>query len=114
MMWDRALNARAMTRACVSQSVLKEGVLSCEHFTATVLGRGDPPGTWMQDTPLGFRAEGEGSWFQCGRSLCPEAQGKAVSQPAWARRCSGQRSLGGGPEMSSILQGLSLCPRPAA
>lgn len=99
-----------MTQACVSQSVLKEGILSVNTSLPPCWAGETPPGTQVQDTPLGFRAEGEGSWFQCGRSACPEAQGKAVVPGSTGKECSGQRSLGGGPEMSSIIQGLSLSP----
>lgn len=87
MMWDCALNARAMTQACVSQSVLKEGVLSCEHFAATVRARGDPPGrTHLGGSELRGKAAGS----SVGGHHAMRLRASLWSQPGWARNTQGR------------------------
>lgn len=88
------MKAGAVTQSHVSPKC-PQGGCNCPQFQTlllSLLGMGAQQAPGCRIHPGVCRANGEGTSFQCGRSLCPEVHGK-VYQPVWARKCTGQRRL---------------------
>lgn len=66
-----------------------QGGWNFPQFLLSLLGVGAQQAPGCRIHPGVCRANGEGTSFQCGRSLCPEVHGK-VYQPVWARKCTGR------------------------